>query len=163
MFKSTRQFLGLWAYESGYTGAVLANLTDASLSQRIAPGHRSLGELAWHIAGSIGVIVRQTGLEFDGPDDKRDPAPARAADILAGYRRAADGLARAIRGQWTDETLLVTDMLYGHEWRRGVTLQVMLFHEIHHRGQATVLMRQAGLKVPDGYGPSKAGGPPEPL
>jgi uncharacterized damage-inducible protein DinB len=28
-------------------------------------------------------------------------------------------------------------------------------HEIHHRGQMTVLMRQAGLKVPGVYGPSR--------
>jgi uncharacterized damage-inducible protein DinB len=28
-------------------------------------------------------------------------------------------------------------------------------HEIHHRAQMTVLMRQAGLKVPGLYGPAK--------
>jgi uncharacterized damage-inducible protein DinB len=31
----------------------------------------------------------------------------------------------------------------------------MLENEIHHRGQMTVLMRQAGLKVPGVYGPAK--------
>jgi len=28
-------------------------------------------------------------------------------------------------------------------------------HQAHHRGQMTVLMRQAGMKVPGVYGPSK--------
>jgi len=60
----------------------------------------------------------------------------------------------AVARQWTDETLEVTDELYGREWPRGLTLAVVLYHEIHHRGQMTVLMRQAGLKVPGVYGPS---------
>ena len=33
----------------------------------------------------------------------------------------------------------------------------LLHHEIHHRGQMTVLMRQAGLKLPGVYGPSADG------
>ena len=34
---------------------------------------------------------------------------------------------------------------------------VLVTHQTHHRGQMTVLMRQAGLKVPDVYGPAKEG------
>jgi uncharacterized damage-inducible protein DinB len=36
-----------------------------------------------------------------------------------------------------------------------MTLQILIRHEIHHRAQMTVLMRQAGLKVPGIYGPSR--------
>lgn len=154
MFKSVKQFLSLWKHESGSTAKVLANLTDASLSQPIAPGHRNLGELAWHIAASVGEISGHTGLKFAAPS-KILPTPPRAAEIVAGYKQAADGLANAIGSEWTDETLEIKDKLYGREWPRGFTLQVLLFHEIHHRAQATVLMRQAGLKVPGVYGPSK--------
>ncbi len=32
---------------------------------------------------------------------------------------------------------------------------VLIRHHIHHRGQMTELMRQARLKVPGMYGPSK--------
>ncbi|MEA3297729.1 MAG: DinB family protein, partial [candidate division Zixibacteria bacterium] len=31
----------------------------------------------------------------------------------------------------------------------------LIQHQIHHRGQMTVLMRQAGIKVPSLYGPAK--------
>lgn len=31
----------------------------------------------------------------------------------------------------------------------------MIQHQIHHRGQMTILMRQAGLTVPGIYGPAK--------
>jgi uncharacterized damage-inducible protein DinB len=36
-----------------------------------------------------------------------------------------------------------------------MALQALISHEIHHRGQMTVLMRQAGLKVPGIYGPAR--------
>jgi len=33
---------------------------------------------------------------------------------------------------------------------------MLIAHQGHHRAQMTVLMRQAGLKVPGVYGPSEA-------
>jgi uncharacterized damage-inducible protein DinB len=44
--------------------------------------------------------------------------------------------------------------MYGEMWTRGRTLQVLVLHQTHHRGQMTVLMRQAGLAVPGCYGPA---------
>jgi len=43
----------------------------------------------------------------------------------------------------------------------------LITHQAHHRGQMTVLMRQAGLKVPGVYGPAREewaamGMPPQP-
>ena len=45
--------------------------------------------------------------------------------------------------------------MYGETWINGDTLSALVDHQIHHRGQITVLMRQAGLKVPGIYGPSR--------
>ena len=47
--------------------------------------------------------------------------------------------------------------MYGQKWKKKFTLQALILHEIHHRGQITVLMRQAGLRVPGSYGPAKEG------
>ena len=60
-----------------------------------------------------------------------------------------------VKANWTDQTLTVVDDMYGEKWPRGLTVRVLLDHQTHHRGQMTVLMRQAGLKVPGIYGPSK--------
>jgi uncharacterized damage-inducible protein DinB len=62
---------------------------------------------------------------------------------------------REVTANWKDETLLETDSMYGETWPRGVTLFALIAHQAHHRGQMTVLMRQAGLRVPGVYGPAK--------
>ncbi len=154
MFTTVRHFLKAWRHESAQTARVLAELTDESLGQRVAAGHRTLGELAWHITVSEREIVGRTGLEYDAPT-KQDPQPPRAAQIHSAYVDGAKALASVVEQQWNDESLRMRDSLYGEQWPRGLTLAVMLYHEIHHRGQMTVLMRQAGLKVPGVYGPSK--------
>ncbi len=154
MFTTVRHFLKAWRHESAQTARVLAELTDESLGQRVAAGHRTLGELAWHITVSEREIVGRTGLEYDAPT-KQDRQPPRAAQIHLAYVDGAKALASAVEQQWNDESLRMRDRLYGEQWPRGLTLAIMLYHEIHHRGQMTVLMRQAGLKVPGVYGPSK--------
>lgn len=144
----------MWRHESASTARLLAELTDTSLSQRVAPGHRSIGELAWHLVTAQRGILAQAGLLYDAPD-RSVPPPARASQIQSAYVDAAQALAQAVEQQWTDETLKLEDPIYGQRWPRGLTLAVMLHHEIHHRGQLTVLMRRAGLRVPGMYGPSK--------
>jgi uncharacterized damage-inducible protein DinB len=45
--------------------------------------------------------------------------------------------------------------MYGEQWSRGAVLSALILHQVHHRAQMTVLMRQAGLKVPGLYGPAR--------
>jgi uncharacterized damage-inducible protein DinB len=154
MFTTIRSFLDTWRRESAATARLMAALTDRSLEQRIANGFRSLGELAWHIVVSQREILRHTGLEYQAPT-KADIPPSRAAEVQSGYVDAAKALAAAVESQWSDETLTIVDRVYDQQWPRGLTLAIMLYHEIHHRGQMTVLMRQAGLRVSGVYGPSR--------
>jgi len=46
-------------------------------------------------------------------------------------------------------------LLGGQTWKQGDVLSSLILHQAHHRGQMTVLMRQAGLAVPGIYGPAK--------
>jgi uncharacterized damage-inducible protein DinB len=41
------------------------------------------------------------------------------------------------------------------EWAKGFSLSMLINHQIHHRGQMTILMRQANLIVTGVYGPAK--------
>jgi uncharacterized damage-inducible protein DinB len=60
-----------------------------------------------------------------------------------------------VKKEWTDATLEVKDDMYGEKWTRGMTLTSLILHQVHHRGQMTVLMRQARLEIPGLYGPAR--------
>lgn len=154
MLTSIAQFSQIWKSESDATARVLAALTDASFAQRVTPRDRSLGDLAWHLATSIPEMMAWTGLVVAG-GDHHAPPPGSASAIREAYVRSAASLLEQVSRNWTDETLQVEDEMYGEHWPRGLTLQALVFHEIHHRGAMTVLMRQAGLTVPGIYGPNR--------
>lgn len=154
MFQNLNDFTASWKYEREATEKVLAALTDASLGQAINHDHRTIGRIAWHIIQTAPEMLEKTGLTVEGPPYE-SPAPTSAADILAAYRKTADSVESQIAAAWTDESLQVEDDMYGERWKRGYTLFCLIIHQSHHRGQLTVLMRQAGLPVPGVYGPAK--------
>lgn len=153
MIRTVEDFQAIWRNESWTTSKVLETLTDASLAQRVSPRDRTLGELAWHIATSVAMMSR-TGLAVAGPAEDAPP-PATAKAIAEAYALAARSVLEQVAGTWNDETLTVEDELYGQRWPRGTTLLALVLHEAHHRGAMTVLMRQAGLVVPNIYGPNR--------
>lgn len=154
MFATLDQFLTQWQSEAESTQRLLDALTDASLAQAVAPGHHTLGRIAWHLAQTIVEMMAKTGVHVSGLGE-HDPVPGTAHEIAAAYRTAAASLAERLHTEWTDDTLAEVDEMYGERWSRGRTLDALLFHQAHHRGQLTVLMRQAGLQVPGVYGPSR--------
>jgi uncharacterized damage-inducible protein DinB len=154
MFTTVQQFVASWSNEAAATQRVMDALTDASLSREIAPDHRSLGQLAWHLVTTIHEMLSLTGLSF--PNLVEDEhAPASAATIADTYRRTGQAMLDAVQTQWTDADLNKLSDMYGEKWPNGLTLHAFIQHEVHHRGQMTVLMRQAGLRVPDIYGPTR--------
>ncbi len=153
LFRKVEDFLGAWETESGGTRKILGALTSASLKHAVAKDHRDIGRAAWHIVCAIPEMANRTGLKIDGPGEK-DPVPTDVVQIQKTYDKAAGMLMEQVRQYWNDETLKQVDDMYGEKWARGLTLGILINHEIHHRGQLTVLMRSAGLPVPGVYGPS---------
>ena len=154
MITTIEQFRKSWQHESDNTRKMLAVLTDDSLKLQSVKNHRTLGRLAWHITQTIPEMLGQTGLSPEGPGEK-EPVPASAEEIRKAYDLAASSLLAQVSDKWNDDTLQIEDDLYGEKWKRGMTLRILIDHEIHHRGQMTVLMRLAGLNVPGIYGPSR--------
>ena len=154
MFHSIDEFIKLWEHEANSTQKILDSLTDQSLSQPVTPEGRTLGRLAWHVVTSLHEMMSRTGLQFEGAHHDA-PLPVSAQKIAYSYRTTNQNMMKAIREQWNDESLNQLDDMYGEKWPKSLTLSVLNSHQIHHRGQMTVLMRQAGLKVPGVYGPSK--------
>ncbi len=155
IYKTLDEFLGDWGYEGAATQKVLDNLTDESLSNEVTPGGRSLGFLGWHLTETIGEMMDKTGLKVFTPDFTTGHWDEKsAASLRECYKHASNSLVEKLKAEWKDSTLQEEDEMYGEKWKRGFTLSCLITHQIHHRGQMTVLMRQAGLKVPGIYGPS---------
>ncbi len=158
MIHSIKQFNGYWTTESKITHSIMSALTDESLSQRISNDHRTLGSLAWHVVLAIPAMIGRTGLKLVklGEVKYDSPVPHRAKDIQDSYKILSEELPERIEKEWTDETLLEEHPFhFGKIFKKGFTLQLLINHQIHHRGQMTLLMRQAGLVVPSVYGPNK--------
>jgi uncharacterized damage-inducible protein DinB len=154
MYSSISRFLADWEQEAAATTRVMKALTDQSLGCTAGPGERSLGTLAWHIVLTLGEMGGKAGLDLPSlPEDS--PAPSSSHDIAAGYEKAARLVAEKVRAQWADSTLEDTLEMYGSRWTRAGVLASLVKHQIHHRGQMTVLMRKAGIAVPGVYGPAR--------
>lgn len=153
MFVNIGQFAEVWKKETASTLKILGGLTDESLTKPDHTDFRSLGRAAWHIVTTYPEMCGRMGIKVDVPDEKT-PIPTTIAEIKDHYKKAAGTVLATVSG-WSDADLLKTDDMYGETWERGRSLWVFLVHEIHHRGQLTILMRLAGLSVPGIYGPSR--------
>jgi uncharacterized damage-inducible protein DinB len=98
--------------------------------------------------------MERTGLHLSGPAPDA-PVPSSARAIADSYEEASGSLTETVKREWTDETLKIEHEMYGEKWSRGFTLECLINHQIHHRGQMSILMRQAGLKVYGVYGPAR--------
>ena len=154
MFRRISDFVGTWKYESDFTTRMMRILTDESLSTKVSAEGRTLARLAWHITQIIGATINQTGLHIESPANDA-PIPEHASEIADTYERVAQAALEAIEKNWTDDSLETTHTVFGQPWTRSRVLRAMVTHQIHHRGQMTVLMRQAGLIVPGVYGPAR--------
>jgi uncharacterized damage-inducible protein DinB len=154
MYRCIEDFIDDWRHEHISTLKVFKNLTDASLNQKVTPDGRSLGYLAWHIVLSLGEMGAKAGLNIIAPPEDAS-VPTVASIIFNTYEEAGSTVVSEVKKKWTDAMLFEEIEMYGQKWTRGATLSALSTHQIHHRAQMTVLMRQAGLKVPGVYGPSR--------
>jgi len=154
MYRKLEDFINDWTQESESTLKIFNNLTDESLTKKVNENVRTAGKLAWHITTSIGEMAHRTGLTFKTVEaDSAIPKTAKA--IVDAYKEASVNLIDSIKSNWNNETLLIENDMYGEMWERGMTLGVIISHQIHHRAQLTVVMRLNGLAIPGIYGPSK--------
>ncbi len=154
MFYKIEDFENQWKSESEGTLKFFSNLTDESLNQKVYEGGRSIKDLAWHITTSLGEMLKTAGIPIENFDENL-PAPNSANEIKETYAKYSDAVLNSVKNNWNDEDLKDEINMYGEMWSKGLTLSILIAHQIHHRGQLTVLMRQAGLKVPGFYGPAK--------
>ncbi|MFM9276652.1 DinB family protein [Paenibacillus jiagnxiensis] len=155
MYTTVNGFLNDWKQEAELTLQVLDKLTDDSLSQAVSDAQqRTIGQIAWHIVQSVPFFVNQIGLQQEIPA----PEEGSASAIAQAYRRASEAVVAELSANWADkdEKLPEPIKLFGvYDMTVGDVLVQLVRHQIHHRGQITILMRQAGLAAPGVYGPNE--------
>lgn len=153
MYRQVSDFLNDWNAEAVSTAAVMDALTEEKLGQAIVEGHNTLGWLGWHLSTSPVFFASLVGVKLAPPSDKK-AEEMTASDIQSVYRKMSEELKMAVESTLTDEQL--TDTVdFGVPTAKGSVLSKLILHQTHHRGQMTVLLRQAGLPVPGVMGPTK--------
>ena len=108
-----------------------------------------------HAASQLALLTDEAYRGPAGGREGENPNKAIVSELVkSGVSIEMCGRTMKERG-WTDEDLEVEDDMYGEMWARGKSLAAVVGHQTHHRGQMTVLMRQAGLTVPGVYGPAR--------
>lgn len=154
MYITIAEFIEEWSQETVLTQKVLDALTDASLQQQVIPEGRTLGRIAWHIVTVIPEFFARFGLIMEKVKEAAT-VPSSAKEIAESFRKISADAAETVKQQWSDESLKQVQNAFGRDLPNAAILSLLIKHNIHHRGQMTVLMRQAGLKVPGVYGPAR--------
>lgn len=154
MYVTIADFIREWNWEAMLTQKVLEGLTDDSLNQKVYPEGRTLGRIVWHLTTNIPDYLAHFGLKIDLVKNAEN-VPTSSKEIVETFKQVSSSAAKAIEEQWTDETLKEVQIAFGREETNAQILMGLIKHIIHHRGQATILIRQAGLKPFGVYGPPK--------
>ncbi|MFN8323638.1 MAG: DinB family protein [Chitinophagales bacterium] len=152
MYTRISDFLHQWKYESEGTLKLFNLMSDDMLNKKINERIRSAGFLAWHITHTVKEMMEKAGLKIDGKDQSNYNGES-VREIYACYQQSSESLVREL-ANWKDEDLLIETEMYGEKWKRGVTLDILIKHQAHHRGQLEIIMRYYGLKVTSVYGPA---------
>lgn len=152
MYTRISDFLHQWKYESEGTLKLFNLMSDDMLNKKMNERIRSAGFLAWHITHTVKEMMEKAGLKIEGKDQTNYQGES-VREISACYQQSSESLVREL-ANWKDEDLLTETEMYGEKWKRGVTLDILIKHQAHHRGQLEIIMRYYGLKVTSVYGPA---------
>jgi uncharacterized damage-inducible protein DinB len=150
-------FLKVWDADAKRTIRVLEALPKDQYDFRPDPGGRSIGEMAWHLAegdayNSVGVAEGGFSPGMRAPGMER---PRQVEALAPGYERVHREAVARIRG------LKPTDLdrriaFFSGEMMSGTEiLWATIFHNVHHRGQLSMMCRLAGGVSPAIFGPNR--------
>ena len=146
-----------WKHYQEHIASAIAPLTDEQMTLRAAPGMRSIGELAAHIAGCrAGWFTYVLGEADDTPtgakfkaiaewDEQHERTSAQLVEALdATWQFMMDRVAR-----WSDDDMRTTfeDDQDGVKVRlsRAWVLYHIMEHDLHHGGELSLTLGMHGL------------------
>lgn len=155
MYGTVEDLIAEWKREAVLTQKILDSLTDEALLQQVYPEGRTLGRIAWHFVTNIPDYLTGFGVSIAKvPNPNEAPSAKEIAEV---FKTVSSQVTNALQERWTDDTLKQIQKAFGRMESNATIFMGLIKHIVHHRGQVSVLMRQAGLPIPAVYGPSKEG------
>ena len=121
----------------------------------------TLGALAGHIAETPnwGAGMVEDQMDFAQMTDYVPFVPTTRAELLKAFEEGVAGFAGPFEGRddafmEAEWTMLMGDKVLMQEPRGKVMRDIMIHHQVHHRGQLTVYLRLLDVPVPATYGGS---------
>jgi uncharacterized damage-inducible protein DinB len=153
------QFLDTFEREHATTMRVLRAYPTDKLELRPHAKCKTARELAWMVAMEQAFAEKAltVGLDWSKPPSPM-PAPATMNEILENIEQGHKRVVSIVEGMSDDQMLNTVKFFTAPKTLGDVQLMsflwMLLFDQIHHRGQFSVYLRMADGKVPSIYGPS---------
>lgn len=152
------RFVSVWEQETAKTVSLLKCLPRDQYDFRPDAGGRSLGELAWHLAESDAYITH--GIERGQFDFGTKPAgierPRQVEALAPAFERIhVDAVERVKKLKTEDLDRPLTFFSMGAMPIRDLLWNLVLMHNIHHRGQLVLMCRLAGGTPTGVFGPTR--------
>lgn len=154
MYRKIEDFVSDWKSEEFFTLKIFSEITDDAKTHKAGDNIRTLGRLAWHITQTLTEMPFRAGI-MDTDYLENEPIPESFEKIIDTYKKHSMQLIALLSKNWRDEELNEKIEVYGQQWEKRKILSVLVMHQVHHRGQMTILMRLQNIAVPGTYGPSK--------
>ncbi|MBA3648805.1 MAG: DinB family protein [Chitinophagales bacterium] len=151
MYNTIEDFFVDWRHETANTEKLFEYLSDEGLQQQVYSEGRTLARLAFHLSLTTAEMLKKMGCQVQDYSEELPDTAKELQNILNQVNAASITELSKQDNDWLEEKV----PMYREPWQRKFGLSVLIRHHIHHRGQMTVLMRQARLKVPGLYGPAK--------
>jgi uncharacterized damage-inducible protein DinB len=155
-----QQLLAEFEEQVPITRKFLERLPEDKLTWRPHERSMSAGQLALHIAGVPGGVVRGAQQNpAQAPDFGVIPQPESLQQVLDTFDQSV-GTVRSVLPQFDDASMQETWRLFAGETELSATPRaqflrdIMLNHWYQHRGQFSVYLRLLNVSVPASWGPS---------
>jgi len=158
MSTELERFIEIWEREAAKTEQLLAALPRDGYDFRPDPEGRSLGELAWHLveAEAYGALGIERGEFARGVKPEGITRPRTIEELAPGFARVhADAVARVRKLQAEDLDRSIVFFNGQAMPVRDILMDFILLHNVHHRGQLSLMCREAGGQPTSLFGPTR--------
>jgi len=155
MYNTTKEFLADWENEAKLTTKVIKCITPEALKEAPNDINWNLGRIAYHLSETFTETISKAIQADVTLKYSKEEALTSVEKLVEVYKDGSQNFAKNIQANIGDENLKDVVNIFGMSITKEQILDLTIRHQIHHRGQMTVLLRQAGLSIPGVYGPNK--------